>query len=126
MEDFEEIEPLQDITPVVEHAQGDMIEPIGRFAPAETLGPEPSFRDKATDFFLDKFFPEVGKMIAHEWDMGATEIAKALFGQEDGFVLYGPSLAPIKPVEMQDASQLYSQTMNEAMDRSFPQEELER
>lgn len=128
-EDFDAIEmAADDILGIVEHAREDLsaIGIPGQFSPAETLGPEPGFLERAEDFVIDKLLPEIGDMLGRQWDMGASEISKALFGQADGFVLYGPALEPIEPVEM--AEQSFDDVIRDASERSAPDREqgLER
>lgn len=128
-EDFDAIEmAADDILGIVEHAREDLsaIGIPGQFSPAETLGPEPGFLERTEDFLIDKFLPEVGNMLVREWNLGASEISKALFGESDAAVLYGPALVPIQPVEM--AEQSFDDMIRDASERSAPDREqgLER
>ena len=127
-EDFDAIErDADDILDVVDHAREDLsaIGPPGQFAPAETLGPEPGFIEQAQDFFIDKLVPEVGDMLGRQWDMGASEFAKFLYGQADGFVLYGPALEPIEPIEIESPEESFDDILREASKRSAPDREQE-
>jgi hypothetical protein len=113
---------LQDLKAVVDHAREDLAEigPPGNFALPETVSAEPdtSWWDKATDFVFDKFLPEVGEMIEQRFHEGQNEVAKALFGQSDGFVLYGhQSLEPVEPQSYEDA-------LREAAQREPPEQDL--
>lgn len=97
----------RDFDAIFGHARDDLagIGPPGQFAPAETLGPEPSFWDRAANFFIDKLVPEVWDAVEHEVSLGASELAKALLGHSDGFVLYGPSLDPIQTYDIPEPPQ---------------------
>ena len=105
----------EDLLAVVKHAQADLS------AMPEIVGPvEPGFMDKAADWLIDKFVPEVWEGIEHEVSLGASELAKALLGKEDPFVLYGPSLEPIETFDLS-----YDQMLNEAMQAQAQDQDME-
>jgi hypothetical protein len=107
------------------HARADLgavEQPLNVWVTAEP--PEPGFLDKAADYLMDKVVPEVGDMLAQKWNEGANEIAKALFGQSDGFVLYGHQM--LEPTQQPEMS--FDAMMYEASLRPMPEQEnqLER
>jgi hypothetical protein len=122
-EEFEEIEVVidedfDDLLAVANHAMGD----LDMAHSLEAARAEPSLWDQAADYFIDKIVPEVGDMMAQKWNEGANEIAKALYGQADGFVLYGHST--MKAVEQPD----FDAMLYESSLRAMPEQEnqLER
>lgn len=121
----------EDFDAVFGHAQADMagIEPVGQFAPAEALGPEPGLWDRAADYFIDKMVPEIWDGITHEVSLGASELAKGLLGHADGFVLYGPSLDPIETYDIPEPpQQSFDDMLSDASQRGVMEQdrELER
>lgn len=130
-EGFDDIEAVvnqeyEDFRAVYDHAMDDLaaIEPVGQFVPAETLGEEPGFWEQAADFFIDKFVPEVWEGLEHEVSLGASELAKSLYGHADGFVLYGPSLAPITTYDIPETQQSFDDMLNEASQRGGQEQDL--
>ncbi|SRR5581483_6518769 len=110
---------------MLNHAREDLgavEQPLAAWVTAEPQ--EQSLWDKAADYFIDKIVPEVGDTLAQKWNEGANEIAKALYGQSDGFVLYGHQT--IKPMEMPETD--FDGMLYEASLRAMPEQEnqLER
>ena len=129
--DFDDIEPVvnqdyEDFRAVYDHAMDDLatIEPVGQFAPAETLGPEPGLWEQAADYFIDKTAPEIWDAFTHEVSLGASELAKSLYGHADGFVLYGPSLEPIQTYDLSEPQQSYDEMLRDASQRGIEDRDM--
>ncbi len=109
---------------MLNHAREDLgavEQPLAAWVTAEPQ--QASGWDAAKDWFIDKFVPEVGDMLAQKWQEGANEIAKALYGQADGFVLYGhQTLQPTESVTEFDAM-LYEASLRPVAEQ---QHEMER
>jgi hypothetical protein len=105
---------------MLNHAREDLgavEQPLAAWVTAEP--PQPSMWEQAADYFIDKMVPEVGDMLAQKWQEGANEIAKALYGQADGFVLYGHST--MKATEMPESD--FDGMLYEASLRAMPEQE---
>ena len=122
-EEFEEIEietGNDEFLAMLNHARDDLgaaDQPLAAWVTAEPQ--EPTLWESAKDWFIDEFVPEVGDMLAQKWNEGANEIVKSLWGQSDGFVLYGhQTLKPVEPVQADFDGMLYESSL-----RQMPEQE---
>jgi hypothetical protein len=76
---------------IIRHAQND----LSKVGPDVAAQPTRSLWDKASDFFIDKFAPEVGDMLMHKAAQGAAELGQALNSSADAYVPYGAGQAPL-------------------------------
>lgn len=126
-EEFEEIEVEvgnDEFLAMLDHAREDLgavEQPLNAWVTAEPQ--EQSLWDKAADYFIDKMVPEVGDMLAQKWNEGANEIAKALYGQADGFVLYGhQTLQPEAPMQPDFDAMLYEASLRQVPEQGMEME----
>jgi arginine utilization protein RocB len=103
---------------VIQHAQEDL-KAVG---PEVATEPNRSWWEKAKDWFIDKFAPEVGDMLMHKAAQGAAEISQALNSQSNAYVPYGVGQAPL---EVEGPAMSYQDILREASQRVGPKQDRE-
>ena len=110
---------MADQKKVIQHAQEDM-KAIG---PETAVGPQKGWWDRAKDWFIDKFAPEVGEMLMQKTAQGAAEISQALNSGANAFVPYG---AAQQPLEVEGPVMNYQEHLRQASERAVHGREKEQ
>jgi len=104
---------------VVQHAQDDL-KTVG---PEVAAQPQKGWWEKAKDWFIDKFAPEVGEMLMQKTAQGAAEISQALNSGANAFVPYG---AAQQPLEVEGPAMSYQDHLRQASERGVHGREKEQ
>jgi hypothetical protein len=97
---------------VIQQAQED----LKSVNPAVAAEPQKGWWEKAKDWFIDKFVPEVWDMIEHKTAQGAAELGQALNSQANAYVPYGAGQAPL---EVEGPATSFQDQIREASQRAM-------
>ena len=107
----------EDITrKVIQQAQED----LRNVGPEVAAEPQKGWWEKAKDWFIDKFAPEVGEMLMQKTAQGASEIAQALNSDANAYVPYGHAQ---QPLEVEGPAVSYQDMLREAQQRVGPEQD---